>query len=303
MWVTSRNLGALLEAGLKVDFFRAYNSRLQQTVASQIATVVDTTLPEQEYGWLGDLPSVREFVDERMIRHLKKYEYKISDKVYEATIGIERKALEDEQYNMIRTRVADLGAQMAVFQEKTLVNLLESGFNTVGPDGQYFFDTDHGESGSAQSNVTSNTLNAANLQAAISAMEQFRTDQGEIMGVSPSHLLVGPSLRWRAMELLNSTVVVASSGTNYINVLQGALTLLVSPFVQGYHWFVLDLRRPLRPLILQRRSDVPLEVSALTNPEASETLFMRDMVYFGARARFGVGYGIWQLAYGSNATT
>lgn len=303
MWVTNSDLGSLLQAGLRTDFFKAYYSSLSQSIAGQVAMQVTTTLPEQKYGWLGDLPQVREFVDERTILHLKKYEYSISDRVYEATIGVDRKALEDEQYGMIRTRVQDLGTLAGRFQEEKLVELLEAGFSTVGPDGQYFFDSDHGESESNQSNVTSGTLSASNLQAAIAAMENFQSDTGRIMGIRPTHLLVGPNLRWRAMELLNSSVVVASSGTNYINVLQGALTLLVSPFVQGYHWFVMDLSRPVKPLILQVRSDVPVEFSSLANAESNEDAFLRDRLLFGVRMRFGVGYGLWQLAYGSNASS
>lgn len=130
----------------------------------------------------------------------------------------------------------------------------------------------------------------------------------------PNVLVVGPALRWRAMELLESTVIPvrvgegtagtgATAATPYRNVLQGALDLIVTPYITGYQWFVLDTTREIRAVILQERSDVPVEFSALDNPNTNESVFMRDVIYYGVRARYGVGYGLWQLAYGSNATS
>ncbi len=195
-----------------------------------------------------------------------------------------------------------------------VVQQLLAGFSTTGPDGQYFFDNDHAESGTNQSNTTTASLSASSLQDAIANMMAFTDDNGVPLGVMPNVLVVGPRLRWRAMELLESTVIPvkvgegtagtgATSATPYRNVLQGALDLIVTPYITGYQWFVLDTTREIRAVILQERSDVPVEFSALDNPNSNESVFMRDVIYYGVRARYGVGYGLWQLAYGSNATS
>ncbi len=312
--ITRSDLGSLLEAGLKADFLNAYARAQDSLVYTRIASVIQTTLPTQKYGWLGAVPTMREWIDERMPRGLKKYEYAISDKTWEATIAVERKALEDDQLSAIRLRVRELGNEAARHKDQIVVRQLLLGFSTIGPDGQYFFDNDHSESGTNQSNVSTASLSAAALQDAISAMMLFTDDNGMPLGVSPNLLVVGPRLRWRAMELLESTVIPVSVGqgtagsgataaTPYRNVLQGALDLVVTPHITGYQWFVLDTTREIRAIILQERSDVPVEFSALDNPSSSENVFMRDTIYYGVRARYGVGYGLWQLAYGSNATS
>lgn len=308
--VTSGDLGALLEAGVRTDFQNAYRTAYDGSMAQTIASVIETTQPVQKYAWLGGVPRMREFRDERVLRLLKKYEYSISDKVYEATIAVDRKALEDEQYGLLRLRAQELGQAVGVYYEEAVVNALIAGNTTIGPDGQYFFDSDHGESGTPQSNLVSLPLNSANLAQAITQMMKFTDDTNRPLGINPTHLLVGPNLKFTAMEILNSTVVVsrvgegtagggATSATPYTNVLQGLLTLLVSPHITDNRWYLLDLSRPIKPIILQLRSNVPVEFVVLSNPDQHSDVFMRDVIYFGARTRFGVGYSLWQLALAS----
>ncbi len=305
--ITRNEMGYLLEAGLRADFFEAYRRQVENAVYPQIATVVQTELPVQKYGWLGSVPAMREFVDERMPRGLRAYNYAIQDTVWESTIAVERRAIEDEQIGAIRLRVQDLGREAARHKDFLVVKALLDGFTAPCYDGQPLFSNAHSEGDSGtQNNTTTQPLNPDSLQSAISSMMLFKDDQGVPLGILPDTLLVGPRLRWTAMELLESQVVVVKSGsgdnTPYRNVLQGALRLVVSPYITGNQWFVLDTSRAVRAVILQERADVPVEFSALEDPSVSESVFLRDVVYYGARARYGVGYGLWQTAFGSNAS-
>jgi len=63
-------------------------------------------------------------------------------------------------------------------------------------------------------------------------------------------------------------------------------------------WFLLDVSRPLKPLIFQSRKDYDLV--AMTKAD-DETVFMRDMFRYGVDARCNVGFGFWQQAFGSKA--
>jgi len=66
----------------------------------------------------------------------------------------------------------------------------------------------------------------------------------------------------------------------------------------GNPWFLLDTRRPLRPLILQRRRDYAFR--AMTNMD-DERVFMADEFRYGIDGRLNVGFGFWQQAFGSQA--
>lgn len=293
------DLLSLMEAGLRTEFSRAYRQLNETSIVPRIATVVRTNLPTQKYGWLGSVPTMREFIDERVPVGLRAFEYAISDQVWEASIAVERRALEDEQYDMIRMRVQDLALEAVRHREQLVINALLA--NGTGYDGKPLFSTSHqeGESG-VQSNILNGALATETLQEAIAQMMSVKDDRGRPMGIMPDTLLVGPALQWLAMELLESPIVVQANTTGnftpYRNVLQGKLRLIVSPYIAGSHeakWFLLDTSRAVRAVILQERRDVPLEFAALDRP-TNESVFMRDKVFYGVRARYGVGYGLWQ---------
>ena len=67
----------------------------------------------------------------------------------------------------------------------------------------------------------------------------------------------------------------------------------------GAPWFLMDLRRPIKPLILQIRK-AP-EFVALDRPTDDEN-FMRKKFLYGVDDRKNVGFGLWQLCYGSKDT-
>jgi len=64
----------------------------------------------------------------------------------------------------------------------------------------------------------------------------------------------------------------------------------------GTPWFLLDTSRPLKPVIFQKRRDY--ELKAMTDAQ-DEAVFMRDEYRYGVDARCNVGYGFWQMAFGS----
>ena len=67
----------------------------------------------------------------------------------------------------------------------------------------------------------------------------------------------------------------------------------------GTNWFVLDLSRSVKPLIYQERDKIEF-VSFKSSTD--EYVFKTDSFLYGTRGRFGAGYGLWQLAYGSKDT-
>ncbi|MDH7481144.1 MAG: Mu-like prophage major head subunit gpT family protein [Armatimonadota bacterium] len=301
MPIVKSDIPKLLEAGLRAVFFDAYEA--YRSDWERIATIVPSENDIEKYAWLGATPRMREFKDERIPAGLLEHDYSIKNKTWEASIAVDRAALEDDQYGQIRLRIQGLADEARRHQEELVFGLLRDGFNTLCYDGQFFFDTDHsdGESGT-QSNKGTSALSASSLQAAFTAMMKFKDDQGKPMGIIPDTLVVSPDLKWTAMELLGSIYApdseVGKTETRK-NVLKGALDLIVSPYLTDSNdWFLLCTKRVIKPVIFQSR--IPIEFAAL---EAnSENGFMRDRYVYGVRARYNVGFGLWQLAYGSQVS-
>jgi len=67
----------------------------------------------------------------------------------------------------------------------------------------------------------------------------------------------------------------------------------------GTPWFLLDVRRPIKPIIFQKRRDYTPTAMTDTNDEG---VFMRKKYRYGVDARVNVGYGLPHLAYASKQT-
>ena len=309
MPVVRSDIPTLLTPGLRALFFQALQEQTDNAY-QQVATIIDSNKDQETYPWLGQSPAVREWTDERIPKALKEQKMTIVNKKWENSIEVDRTAIEDDQYGQIKMRVLELAEKFAKHMNKMVFNLLRDGGADGGGlayDGQYFFDSDHSDEGSA-SQTNSGTaagaigtvaLTAATLAAAISAMQTLTDPQGEYLDINPDTLVVPPKLEWTARELLESPVVVTTTSSPYKNVLQGKLKLIVTPHCattgRTSSWFVLDTSGVVKPLILQMRT--PVDFQSLEAD--SENGFYRDVYAYGGRARYNAGYGVWQKAWGS----
>ncbi len=312
MGVVTSDIVVLTAAGLKTDFDLALQQPSFSPDWQQIATMVSTTLPSQNYGFLGYGATMEEFKDELRKQGVNSYNYTLEDKVYKAGMSVERKAMEDDQYGLLRLRVQGLADEAIRFWNELAFTGLDAGFTTLCYDGQYFFDTDHSEgiSGS-QSNTTSAALSDSSLETGRMTMRLFKNDKGKPRGVVPNCLVVGPKLERRASDLLGSDVVVvrigdgtaaagATAATDYSNYHKGKYILVVNEYITNFHWFICDTTKRLKPIIIQSREDVPISPETDMLDGASQ---IKEEYTFAVRGRFVQGYGPWQYAYGSSASS
>lgn len=66
----------------------------------------------------------------------------------------------------------------------------------------------------------------------------------------------------------------------------------------GSPWFLLDTRRALKPIVWQLRKKP--QFVAKDDP-SDDRVFMKDEFVYGADSRGNVGFGFWQMAFGSRA--
>lgn len=301
MPIVKSDIPKFLEPGLRAVFFDSYNAFPGEW--EKIATIVSSQHDTENYAWLGSVPCMQEFVDERHPAGVLQHAYAIKNKTWESSISVDRAALEDDQYGQIKIRIQSLAEEARRHQDEIVFGMLKDGFSVACYDGRNFFASDHqeGESG-VQSNKGLDALSTASLQDAVTRMSKFKDDQGKPLGILPDTLVVPPDLKWTAMELTDSVFAVdavTGKADTRKNVLAGSLRVIVSPYLTDTNdWFLLCTSRALRPIIFQSR--IPIEFSALE--ENSESGFMRDRYVYGVRARYSVGFGLWQTAFGSHVS-
>ncbi len=128
---------------------RTFSALYQQglTMAASQSAMVSTMVPsstgENEYGWLGKLPSMREWLGDRVINAATASEYTIKNRDFEQTIGVDRNDIEDDNIGIYSPLFTEMGRSTMAHKEELVFAQLKAGFDRPCYDGQNFFDTDH----------------------------------------------------------------------------------------------------------------------------------------------------------------
>lgn len=140
MQINHANLAILFTA-----FKAAFKNGLGQAPSQykDVSTVVTSTTGSEEYGWLGALPGMREWIGDRVVHGIKSHGYTIRNKDFELTVGVPKKAIDDDAYGVYSPLMTELGRAAEANPDLLVFNLLAAGASTLCYDGQYFFDTDH----------------------------------------------------------------------------------------------------------------------------------------------------------------
>jgi phage major head subunit gpT-like protein len=131
---------------LYVGFNAAFSNGLNSQAASQfsrVATTVPSTTKENEYGWLGKVPNVREWIGDRVVNSISQSGYALRNKSYELTISVDRDDIEDDNLGVYTPMFTELGAASGSHYDQLVFGLLKAGFSTACYDKQNYFDTDH----------------------------------------------------------------------------------------------------------------------------------------------------------------
>jgi len=161
MIINKANLSALF-TGIKTAFNTGF--RDAKAMWQTVATLVPSTTSDEKYGWLGQFPRLREWVGDRYVKSLAAHDYSIKNKTYEATVGIPRENIEDDQYGVYAPLYQEMGHAAATHPDELVFALLGAGFTTLCYDGQFFFDTDHpvGDQEGAAASVSNMQAGAGN---------------------------------------------------------------------------------------------------------------------------------------------
>lgn len=140
MQVNNANLKALYTA-----FNAAFKAGLGQAASQygQIATTVPSTTAAEEYGWLGQLPGLREWLGDRVVHAIGNHGYTIKNKPFEMTVGVPRTVIEDDQYGVYTPLMTEMGRAAEAHPDELVFRLLKDGRTALCYDGQPFFSTSH----------------------------------------------------------------------------------------------------------------------------------------------------------------
>lgn len=129
--------------------FQGFNTAFNKGAAAarpshpRVAMTVTSSLSEEKYGWLADIPRIREWLGDRVVRNLSAHGYAVVNKKYENTIGVQLEFIEDDKYGIFTPLLEEMGKQTTEHPDELVFVLLAGGFATACYDGRPFFDTEH----------------------------------------------------------------------------------------------------------------------------------------------------------------
>lgn len=131
---------------LQVAFKAAFQGGLgagPEPTYRKISTTVPSSTAKEAYPWLAQIPRIREWIGERVVRDITAEGYELKNKSFEQTIEVPRESIEDDQYGIFTPLMTAMGEDARKFPDELVYGALAAGFDTNCYDGQYFFDTDH----------------------------------------------------------------------------------------------------------------------------------------------------------------
>jgi len=289
-----------LEKGLRAEFIKSLAAVENQTDYLPALLQVPSTSNREDYGWLGQIPELVEWKDERQLKGILDYDYQIKNKDYEATIQVDRNTIEDDQMNSVKPRINDLAVRAKQHPRKLFLEALVNGATALAYDGQAFFSASHSEGMSGtMSNIVTGTGTTeaqigADLDSAVLVMASYKDDQGAPFNEDIDDnalMLVAPIQLKATMIRLFGNETLANGATNpYF----GRITKIIySTRLEDVNdWYILNVSQGMKPFIQQNRQ-AP-RFGALEG--SSDRGFMSRRYVYGVDYRVGFGYGLWQLA-------
>lgn len=126
--------------------FQSIYSEAELAAPSQYAKIamdVPSSARSEDYGWIGQLPNMREWVGPRHVYNLSASGFTITNKLFESTVSVKRTDIEDDRLGLFAPVFREMGATAKRHPDQIVFGLLKQGFTSLAYDGQNFFDVDH----------------------------------------------------------------------------------------------------------------------------------------------------------------
>lgn len=264
-----------------------------------IATTVPSEGADEEYGGLGSVPGIREWLGDRQFNTLRGAKFTIENREWESSVQVKKTDIEDARLAKYGPILQELGIEAAHHPDELMFELLVNGETNLCFDGQAFFDTDHlwGESGTQSNDLThvaanGTTPTAAEFRlayhAARTAMFGFKRDNGKYFHrptLAPMRdliLLVSPAEELAAVEGLTKEL----TGGGDTNIVLDLPKIVAVPYLAAGKFYLLKTGGMLKPFVFQARQAPSRQMKGMDDREFKDVKFMVD-------ARYNCGYLAW----------
>jgi phage major head subunit gpT-like protein len=293
-----------------------FDNRVKATTPMypKICMIVPSFGADNEYGMLGSVPGVREWIGDREFHTLRAAKFTIENKLWESSTVVRQVDLDDDRMGMYDPMFEDHATRAARHPDKLLLSdIVVNATSQTCLDGQFFFDTDHswGDSGTQNNDLTgaivaaaAPTLNEfkAALYASLQAMLSFKDDKGELLhddavvGVNGGLelVLLVPLKYWDVANRAVSAGIMVNQGETNVPIV--VAEVIPTPHITGNFFDLYRTDTPVKPYVFQAREPLSRRMKGMDDIEFKDVKFM-------TRARYNLGYAAWWNAVRYTFTT
>jgi len=130
---------------LGISFNALYQGALGEAASecAAICTTVPSSGKSEEYGWLGKIPNVRQWLGDRVVQNLSTSGYTLKNLPYELTISVDRDDIADDNLGIYNMLFGEMGRSTVAHKDQLVFPLLMNGWVNNCFDGTPFFSTTH----------------------------------------------------------------------------------------------------------------------------------------------------------------
>jgi phage major head subunit gpT-like protein len=261
---------------------------------ADIATVIPSTGPSEDYRWLQENPEFEQWIGDLKADDLKDYKFTITNEPFVAAISVHSDEIDDDRDALILTRVRSMGGSDKRKWGKMIHSLLINGTTLTAYDSVAFFSDASGDR--LNDNLLAGTISAAtptvaqvlaDVDTVVQAMGGFKNSRGDVVGIVPDTFVVSLKAASVFRRALLSQTDASNANSAVNNPFQGMnFRIVVDPaLTDANDFYALATRFSVGGLVKQIREAV--------NTFLDDTGKLKNgRLVFGAKFRGNAGYGL-----------
>jgi len=296
----SENWAYLLEPGLREVFYVQRDALAAESKIPLLFNQITSAKATEAFvgaGGMNDWPEYKGAIEYDDLEQL--FKTTLTHAEYVKGFKVERKLVDDDQYNIINTRPRELALSAMRSREKAAANIfINCATSGTGGDSSYLCVSTHDYSptnGAHQSNVGSTALSYAALNATRLLMRAWEDDRGELVQCMPDTLLVPAELEETAFAIYRTMNQVDTTDYHANFVGSWLKQVIVWDYLTDANdWWLIDSK--LAKMYNYWVDRIPLEF------EMDPTSDFRLEARFRGYMRYSVGWSDWRWVYGHIVT-
>jgi len=298
----SEQWAELLEPGLRAIFEVQREALAAASRVPALFNVVPSTKAEEHdlgMGGFGDWPEYEGAIEYDDPEQL--YKTTFTHKEYVKAFKVERKLVDDDQYNVINRRPRGLALSAMRTREKHAASVFNNAFSDTyaGGDAVGLLSSAHPASpantSTTQENEGTTALSYDSVIETRRLMREFEDDRGQLIPINPQLILVPPELEETANAIVNTMNKVDVADYHDSLVQRRGIGFLVWDYLtDANNWFLIDVPMAKMYLLWLNRKDLEFSM----DPTSDFSLEARFRGYM----RYSYGWSDWRWVYGHAVT-